>query len=236
MSYNVVDVTPERNQLVCKTNSLSPRRPTRGTRGQTPNAPPQTQGLALWLQTRDERTPSPRPPQPQAGPGRQGGNQGGPQAGQQPQLPRRLNRGAGICYGFALFLGKDDPTGKPPSLPLRRMRPDMLRLLYEDMAKLVACNGRAIGGRGGRPSKRRNDARTLPAGAVVVPSGKKAFSAALSQLSYRATRHSLYMAPPWIEHGTSANLEPGTSGIRTNGLRNERLGGDAGASFQAEFR
>jgi hypothetical protein len=60
----------------------------------------------------------------------------------------------------ALFLGKDDPlpkrdpdrpwpadahariplidpTGKPPSLPLRRMRPDMLRLLYEDMAKLV---------------------------------------------------------------------------------------------------
>ncbi len=38
---------------------------------------------------------------PRQGRGRQGGNQGGPQAGQQPQLPRRLNRGAGICYGFA---------------------------------------------------------------------------------------------------------------------------------------
>jgi len=61
----------------------------------------------------------------------------------------------------ALFLGKDeplpsrdtdrpwpanaharipliDPAGKPPSLPLRRMSPDKLRLLYEDMAKLIA--------------------------------------------------------------------------------------------------
>ena len=30
-----------------------------------------------------------------------------------------------------------DPAGKPPSLPLRRMSPDKLRLLYEDMAKLI---------------------------------------------------------------------------------------------------
>jgi hypothetical protein len=47
---------------------------------------------------------------PRHGRGRQGGNQGGSQAGQPPQLPRRLSRGAGICYGFAFRGACPNPT------------------------------------------------------------------------------------------------------------------------------